>query len=71
MSTRTLHSETVGNLNIRVTFDPEWQEYQVRTWNSSSPSVTSSYHTDDKQDALDTANMLAKAERDHLEAQNV
>lgn len=44
--------------NFTVRYDSEWKEYTV-TRNGANISLDS-YHTDDKQDAVDTAEMLDK-----------
>jgi hypothetical protein len=39
---------------VRVGFDADWSEYRVQAWNADGRLV-SEYHTDDRQDAVDTA----------------
>lgn len=45
------HDETVN-----VYYDTKWCEYRVRVVGAS---VSSTYHTDDREDAIATARMLA------------
>jgi hypothetical protein len=39
---------------VRVGFDADWSEYRVQAWDATGRLV-SEYHTDDKDDALDSA----------------
>jgi len=40
---------------VKVYRDTEWDEYSVRVFKKGIEQVMASYHTPDKQDALDTA----------------
>ena len=42
---------------VRVGFDADWSEYRVQAWNADGRLV-SEYHTDDRADALDTADAI-------------
>lgn len=42
-------------LIVKVYRDTEWDEYSVRLFKNGIEQVMASYHTDNKQDALDTA----------------
>jgi hypothetical protein len=42
---------------VRVGWDAAWSEYRVQAWNESGRLVTE-YHTDDRQDAIDTADVI-------------
>lgn len=50
--------KTIKKLNemIKVVYDAEWSQYQVRVKDNKDAT----YYTDDKQDALDTAADMAK-----------
>ena len=51
------------NADVKVYRDAEWDEYVVKV--KGKPEA--SYHTDDKQDALATANIMAASECGALE----
>lgn len=42
---------------VRVGFDRDWSEYRVQAWDATGRLV-SEYHTDDRQDAIDTADVV-------------
>lgn len=43
---------------VKVYYNNEWCEYVARLFIDGDEHVDSSYHTDDKQDALDTAESM-------------
>jgi hypothetical protein len=45
-------------LIVKIYRDTEWDEYVVRLFKNGIEQVLASYHTDDKQDALDTAQAM-------------
>lgn len=45
---------------FRVVRDSEWNEYIVKYYIDGKEQIEWSYHTDDKQDAIDTANSWFK-----------
>lgn len=47
--------EGVGK--VRVGFDVDWSEYRVQAW-AATGRLVAEYHTDDKGDALDTADRM-------------
>jgi hypothetical protein len=49
----------------RVYYDSDWQEYRVKLWQGKDRvrEKNSDYHTDDRQDALDTAKIMANEPR--------
>ena len=50
-----------GRFAVKVYYDRDWQEYQVRLYVDGKLYEPATYHTDDKQDALDSApTMLAQ-----------
>ena len=55
-----LPSVTVGNVTLKVIFDREWEEYQVRWIEDKKDDEDKSYHTDDRDDAIGTMHMMAK-----------
>jgi hypothetical protein len=42
------------NIKIKLHYDRDWQEYQVRVFINGVYSEDKTYFTDDKQDAIDT-----------------
>lgn len=51
---RIIHTQTAGSYTGKVFRDTEWNEYRVRFYKAGKHMVESDYHTDDKQDAIDT-----------------
>jgi hypothetical protein len=49
---------TKDALTTKVFKDTEWDEYSVRLFKNGIEQVLASYHTDSKQDALDTARAM-------------
>ena len=47
-----------GDFLVKVYKDTEWNEYVCRLFVNGTEMVDSSYHTDDLQDALDTASSM-------------
>lgn len=56
----TTKTDTINNVDfiVKVYRDSDWNEYICRLFANGEEMVDSSYHTDDKQDALDTANNM-------------
>jgi hypothetical protein len=56
----TTKSDTINNVDfiVKVYRDSDWDEYVCRLFANGEEMVESSYHTDDKADALDTANRM-------------
>jgi len=57
------------SITVKVMFDAEWQEYRCQLYvEAHHQGEKTDYHTDDKQDAMDTAKaMLKEAEgKEHL-----
>jgi len=53
---------------VRVGWDSDWSEYRVQAWDASGRLV-SEYHTSDRQDARDTADVtLARMARTYHRA---
>ena len=52
--------DTIANVDflVKVYKDSEWGEYVCRLFANGEEMVDSSYHTDDKNDALETANSM-------------
>jgi hypothetical protein len=48
----------LNDLSVKVYRDTEWDEYSVRVFKNGVEQVMASYHTDDKQDAIDTARAM-------------
>lgn len=55
MSLRKIASFTLGTLEARVYRDAEWNEYRVRFYKDGVLQPESGSHTDDRTDALQTA----------------
>jgi len=49
---------TKDALTTKVYRDTEWDEYSVKLFKNGIEQVLASYHTPDKQDALDTAQAM-------------
>ena len=47
----------------RVYWDSQWEEYRVKLWQGGKRAEGADYHTDDKQDALDTAKVMTDEPR--------
>lgn len=50
------------NQAAKVYRDSEWNEYRVRFYQDGHVQPAQDYHTDDKQDALDTARRVQAQE---------
>ena len=52
--------DTIANVDflVKVYKDSEWNEYVCRLFANGAEMYSSAYHTDDKQDALDTADRM-------------
>lgn len=55
MALRKIETFTGNNRVAKVYRDSEWNEYRVTYMLDGAKIVGGDYHTDDKQDALDTA----------------
>jgi hypothetical protein len=53
-----LDGDTTVSLETKVYRDTEWDEYSVKLFKNGIEQVLASYHTPDKQDALDTAQAM-------------
>jgi hypothetical protein len=47
-----------GNMSVKVYRDIEWNEYRVKIYRDNMHEESADYHTDDKEDALDTAKSI-------------
>lgn len=56
----TTKTDTINNVDfiVKVYRDSDWNEYICRLFANGAEMYSSAYHTDDKQDALDTANNM-------------
>jgi hypothetical protein len=52
---KLIQTLTFNNRIAKVYRDTEWGEYRVRFWDCKVYQAGADYHTDDKQDAVDTA----------------
>lgn len=55
---RLLHIEKNGQRTVKVYRYPAIDEYICRMYVDGTPCVDTDYHTDNKQDALDTAKAM-------------
>ena len=56
MKQRKIHQVSDGKLTITVYRDPEWMEYICKpSFQGKALHEAFHYHTDDRQDAIDTA----------------
>lgn len=58
MSKKLIRVTTLGNVQVRVVRDSEWNEYVVTLSIGGVKQAGDGYHTDNKDDALDTADLL-------------
>lgn len=58
MSLRLLKSYSRDDTEVRVYRDYEWDEYSVRIFKAGIEQVLASYHTDDRADAISTAEIM-------------
>lgn len=52
-----------GNRTAKVYRDSEWQEYRVKFYVAGTHMDAADYHTDDREDAMDTAKVAIEDER--------
>lgn len=50
----TIH-KAAAEVTAKIYRDTEWQEYRVKFYREGQHLQNADYHTDDKQDAIDTA----------------
>lgn len=60
MSRRTIATKTAGRAVVRVTYCNDWQEYRARLTLDGITNEAADYFTDDKADALQTAQIMAE-----------
>ena len=60
MSRRTIANITAGRASVRVTYSSDWQEYRARLSIDGHPQESADYFTDDKGDAIGTAQHMAE-----------
>lgn len=58
MAKRLIQETNLNGVKVRVMKDSEWNEYVVTVSIGGVKQDDSSYHTDDKQDAIDTASLI-------------
>ena len=52
---RLVSKKTVGNRSIKVYRDTEWNEFLIQFFENGQHQADADYHTDDSEDAHDTA----------------
>lgn len=52
---RLVSNKAVGNRSIKVYRDTEWNEFVIQFFENGQHQAEADYHTDDKEDAHDTA----------------
>lgn len=62
MSKRLISTFELGPRVAKVYVDPEWCEFIVHFITDGKRNFAATYHTDSKQDALDTATYFIKGE---------
>lgn len=68
MALRKIASTEQGKYKAVTYRDAEWQEYRVKFYFDGVHQSAADYHTDDKQDALDTgANWVIKNNAENFE----
>lgn len=61
MALRVVHTVTGENgVTVRVYWNPDWAEYTCIPRVNGVPYRPATYHTDDRQDALDSAAKMAR-----------
>ena len=60
MTLRLINTIEEGNNTAKVYKDAEWSEYRVKFFANGVHQVDADYHTDDKQDAISTAESIVK-----------
>lgn len=53
----TIHKAS-EELTVKTYRDTDWNEYRVKTYIQGQHQQDADYHTDDKQDAIDTAHAI-------------
>jgi hypothetical protein len=53
----TIHKAS-EELIVKTYRDTDWNEYRVKTYIEGQHQIDADYHTEDKQDALDTARAI-------------
>lgn len=53
----TIHKAS-EELTVKTYRDTDWGEYRVKTYVQGQHQIDADYHTEDKQDALDTAHAI-------------
>lgn len=67
MALRLIHTVTNGPATCKVYRDAEWNEYRVRLFVNGKLNKAADSHTNDKQDAIDTARAMALHEKLHAD----
>ena len=57
---RRIAMASEGVVVVKVFRNSEWNEYVVKAYVRDIPRTGANYHTDDKQDALDTMHHMGK-----------
>lgn len=57
MARKKIHTAINGDKQAKVYRDAEYNEYRVCFWLDGVKINNADYHTDDKQDAIDTADL--------------
>lgn len=48
---------------VKVYWDSDWQEYRARLFVNGDPHIAADYFTDDKDDAMSTAEVMTRGPR--------
>ena len=60
MARKIVKKIPAGKHEVRIYRDSEWDEYVVRVFTDGKPEQGDGYFSTEKQDAIDTANHIAK-----------
>ena len=60
MTLRLINTVEDNNNTAKVYRDSDWNEYRVKFFTDGVHQVDADYHTDDKQDAISTAESIVK-----------
>lgn len=62
MTLRLLEDATFNGSTgmTKIFWDTEWEEYRVKLWAGGKRKPLADYHTDDRQDAIDTAKLMVE-----------
>ena len=60
-----MQSTKIGNVEIKSSYSSEWNEYRINVYENGKMNCDKTYFTDDREDCLDTFEMVVKQEREN------